>query len=189
MTSERDSLRDLLAERSFRTGSFELSSGARSDYYIDCRVTTMHARGQVLIGAVGFDALRAANLVPEFIGGLTMGADPLSYAIAAESWRRERPFHAFSVRKRTKEHGRGRRIEGCFEPGGRVVVTEDVITTGGSALEACSAVEEAGGEVLTVLALVDREEGGRASIEKAGYPVLPLYTTSDLRRAHAEIPG
>ncbi|HKK07510.1 MAG TPA: orotate phosphoribosyltransferase, partial [Gemmatimonadota bacterium] len=130
----RGQLLGLLADRSFRLGSFELSSGRTSDYYIDCRTTTMHARGQALLGAVALDALEAAGLHPDVVGGLTMGADPIAYSIAGESWRRGDPIHAFSVRKRAKDHGRGRRIEGCFEPGARVVVVEDVITTGGSAL-------------------------------------------------------
>lgn len=180
---DRERLRALLVERSFRTGSFELSSGATSSYYVDCRTTTMHAEGLVRVGAVGLDALEAADLAPDRVGGLTMGADPISYAIAAESWRRGRPMHAFSVRKEAKGHGTGRRIEGCFEPGDRVVVTEDVVTTGGSALDAASAVEEAGGEVLAVLALVDREEGGREAIEEAGHRLVSLFTAGELARA------
>ncbi|HKK08071.1 MAG TPA: orotate phosphoribosyltransferase, partial [Gemmatimonadota bacterium] len=165
----RTRLLELLAERSFRLGTFELSSGRSSDYYIDCRTTTMHALGQALLGAVALDVLSEAGLHPDLVGGLTMGADPIAYSIAGESWRRGDPVHAFSVRKRAKEHGRGRRIEGCFEPGARVVVVEDVITTGGSALQAIDEVDREGGEVLAVLALVDREEGGRENLEEAGH--------------------
>lgn len=146
----------------------------------------MHALGQVLIGQVGFDALRDAGIEPDAIGGLTMGADPLAYAIAAESWRQGEPIHAFSVRKRAKRHGRGQLIEGCFEPGARVVIVEDVITTGGSALKACEAVRQAHGEVLAVLGLVDREEGGRRKLEDAGLRTLVLYTAADLRRCVEE---
>lgn len=176
-----DRLRTLLAERSFRTGEFTLSSGRTSRYYVDCRTTTMHAEGQALVGRVGVDRLLEAGTWPERIGGMTMGADPISYAVAGESWRRGRePVHAFSVRKEAKDHGRGRRLEGCFEEGRRVVVAEDVVTTGGSARDACRAVERAGGEVLGVLVLVDREEGGREHLEEEGYPVLPLYTASQL---------
>ncbi len=177
----------LLAERSFTLGDFELASGRRSDYYIDCRTTTMHAQGQVLIGRVGFEALRSAGLSPDAIGGLTMGADPIAYAIAGESWRAGRPIHAFSVRKRAKRHGRGNLIEGCFEPGARVVIVEDVLTTGGSALRACEAVHGARGEVLGVLGLVDREEGGVSALEGAGLRTLVLYTATDLRRCLEEI--
>ncbi len=143
----------------------------------------MHAHGQILIGKVGLEAIRAAGLRPDAIGGLTMGADPLAYAIAAESWRSGEPIHAFSVRKRAKRHGKGQLIEGCFEPGARVVVVEDVITTGGSALKASEAVNHARGEVLGVLGLVDREEGGRAALENAGLHTIVLYTASDLRAA------
>jgi orotate phosphoribosyltransferase len=179
----RRRLRALLAERSFRTGTFQLSSGGTSEYYVDCRTTTMHAEGLVLVGRVGLDAIEAADLEPDLVGGLTMGADPVSYAIAAESWRRGRPVHAFSVRKEAKGHGRGRRLEGCFEEGRRVVVTEDVITTGGSALDAAEVVAEAGAEVLAVLALVDREEGGREHLGSEGYDVLSLFTAGELREA------
>jgi orotate phosphoribosyltransferase len=178
--ADRDRLGALLAERSFRTGEFTLASGRRSSYYVDCRLTTMHAEGQALIGPVALEVLDAAEIEPARIGGLTMGADPIAYAVAGESFRRGRPIHAFSVRKETKEHGRGRRIEGCFDPGVRVVVVEDVITTGGSALRACEAVREADGEVIAVLALVDRCEGGREAIEEAGYSVISLYTVQDL---------
>ncbi len=142
----------------------------------------MHAQGQVLIGRVGLDAIREAGLQPDAIGGLTMGADPLAYAIAAESWRAGDPIHAFSVRKRAKRHGKGQLIEGCFEPGARVVIVEDVITTGGSALKACEAVNQARGEVIAVLGLVDREEGGRQALESAGLKTLVLFTADDLRR-------
>ncbi len=170
-----------MAERSFRTGDFRLSSGTHSDFYIDCRTTSMHAEGQVLIGRVGYATLAAEGLRPDAIGGLTMGADPLAYAIAAESWRQGEPIHAFSVRKRPKRHGRGRQIEGCFEPGARVVIVEDVITSGGSALQACEAVRRESGEVLAVLALVDRQEGGRERLEAAGLRTLILFTANDLR--------
>jgi orotate phosphoribosyltransferase len=185
----RERLCRLLAERSFRLGEFELSSGGRSDFYIDARTTTMHAEGQVLLGKVGYETIREAGLSPDAIGGLTMGADPLAYAIAAESWRQGDPIHAFSVRKRPKRHGRGRRIEGCFEPGARVVVVEDVITTGGSALQACDAIREESGEVQAILALVDREEGGREAIESAGKRVLVLCGASELRRHRREMDG
>jgi len=181
--SDRARLARLLAERSFRVGRFELSSGRTSDYYVDCRTTTMHGEGQVLVGRLGWEAVSALRPPPERIGGMTMGADPISYAVAGEAWRRGRELHAFSVRKSAKRHGAGRRIEGCFAEGDRVVVAEDVITTGGSALEAAAVVEAAGGEVAAILALVDREEGGRETIEGEGRRVLSLFTVEDLRRA------
>lgn len=175
----------LLAERSFRTGEFVLASGARSDFYIDCRSTTMHAEGQVLIGEVGLAAIRGSGLEPDAVGGLTMGADPVAYAIAGESWRQGHPIHAFSVRKRPKRHGRGKLLEGCFEPGARVVIVEDVITTGGSVLQALEAVGGEGGQAVALLALVDRQEGGLDAIRRAGLQTLVLYTAEELRRRAA----
>ncbi|HYJ78634.1 MAG TPA: orotate phosphoribosyltransferase, partial [Longimicrobiaceae bacterium] len=157
---DRERLLRLLLERSFRVGDFVLSSGARSRYYVDARTTTTHAEGQALLGRLGLAALRDAGLRPDAIGGLTMGADPVAYAVAHASWLAGDPVHAFTVRKEPKAHGTGRRVEGCFAAGDRVVVVEDVITTGGSALKAVAAVEAEGGTVLAVLAVVDREEGG-----------------------------
>lgn len=182
----RERLLQLLLERSFRVGEFVLASGQKSRFYIDGRTTTTHAEGQYLIGRLGLEAIRAAALAPDSVGGLTMGADPLAYAIAHASWTAGPPVHAFSVRKEAKAHGTGRQIEGCFEAGQRVVVVEDVITSGQSALRACAAVEQAGGEVLAVLALVDREGGGREAIERAGYPVLALFRVGELLAAAGE---
>ena len=178
--THRDRLLELLRERSLEIGDFVLSSGARSNYYIDCRRTTMHAEGQVLVGQLCWELLKGSGLDPECVGGLTMGADPVSYSLAYTSWLAGEAVNAFSVRKEAKQHGRAKRIEGSFEPGQRVVVIEDVITTGGSALDACAAVEEQGGEVLGVLALVDRESGGREAIEQAGYRVLSLFRIAEL---------
>ena len=178
--SDRQRLLELLRERSLAMGDFILASGARSSYYVDCRRTTMHAEGQVLVGRLGFELLAEARLQPAAVGGLTMGADPVSYAIAHESWDRGRPINAFSVRKQAKGHGRGKRIEGCFESGDQVVVIEDAVTSGGSALEACRAVVAEGGVVLAVLTVVDRESGGRAAIEAAGYPLLSLFGIGEL---------
>jgi len=145
----------------------------------------MHAEGQVLLGIVGLACLHEAGLQPDLVGGLTMGADPIAYAIASESWRHGTPIHAFSVRKRAKRHGKGQLIEGCFESGARVIVVEDVITTGGSALQACAAVRQAGGSVLAVLAAIDRLEGGRETIEADGHRVLTLFGVDDLRASLA----
>jgi orotate phosphoribosyltransferase len=181
--AHRDRLIQLLLERSFRTGDFTLASGARSRFYIDCRTTTTHAEGQVLVGELTYELLRSSGLRPASVGGLTMGADPVAYAIAYTSHLAGDPVHAFSVRKEPKEHGTGKRLEGCFSPGDEVAVVEDVITSGGSALRACEAVEREGGTVLCVLTLVDREEGGRERIEERGYRVLSLFGVSDLLHA------
>jgi orotate phosphoribosyltransferase len=180
---DRERLLQLLLERSFRLGDFVLSSGARSAVYIDCRTTTTHAEGQALVGRLGLETLRAAGLRPDAVGGLTMGADPVAYAIAHASWLQGDPVNAFTVRKEPKAHGAGKRVEGCFAAGDRVVVVEDVITTGGSALRAVEAVKAEGGEVLAVLALVDREEGGRQNLEQAGYPVYSVFRVGTLKLA------
>jgi orotate phosphoribosyltransferase len=179
---ERERLVELLAERSFRVGDFTLASGKKSPYYVDARTTTMSAEGQALIGALGLSVLEEAGLRPDTVGGLTMGADPIAYAIAHRSFLDGRPIEAFSVRKQPKDHGAARQIEGCFSAGDAVVVIEDTITTGGSALGACRAVEAAGGAILAVLALVDREEGGREAIEAEGYRVITLVRLSELRK-------
>jgi orotate phosphoribosyltransferase len=177
---DKETLQRLLLERSVRQGSFRLASGQRSSYYIDCRLTTMSAEGLALIGRMGCDAIQAAGWQPASVGGLTMGADPVAYAIAAASYQAATPMDAFSVRKEPKDHGTGRLIEGNFKPGDAVVVVEDVITSGGSARRALAAVEEAGGRVLGVFAVVDREEGGRAALESEGRKVVVLTTASHL---------
>jgi orotate phosphoribosyltransferase len=178
--TDREALRRLLLERSVRRGSFVLASGQQSSYYIDCRLATMSAEGMTLIGRMGWQAIQNAGWRAAAIGGLTMGADPVAYAIAAASFGSPRPVDAFSVRKELKGHGTGRLIEGNFKPGDAVVVVEDVITSGNSARKALAAVAEAGGKVLGILAVVDREEGGRAALESEGHSVVTLTAASDL---------
>lgn len=179
--TDLEALHELLRTRSVRRGDFVLASGRRSSYYIDARLTTMSAHGLALIGKTGLAAIRAQGWRPAAIGGLTMGADPVAYAIAAASLASgEGVIDAFSVRKEAKKHGTGRRIEGNFAPGSLVVVVEDVITSGGSAIQAVQAIREEGGAVLGVLAVVDREEGGLVAIERLGIKVVSLTTTTSL---------
>jgi len=180
LSPERDRLLALLRERSVLHGDFVLASGRRSPYYIDCRRTTMHAEGLRLIGALGLAAIRARGWDADVIGGLTLGADPVAYAVALASCGAPPAVSAFTVRKAAKAHGAGRRIEGCFEAGARVVVAEDVITTGASALEAAHVVRAEGGTVLGVLAVVDRDEGGRQALESAGLSVHALAVVGEL---------
>jgi len=173
-------LRELLRERSVSRGDFILASGRRSSFYIDARRTTMSGEGLAVIGALGLARLVARGWAPDLVGGLTLGADPVAYAIAAAARAQGRPLDAFTVRKQAKTHGTGRRVEGCFRPGAAVVVVEDVITTGHSAAEAIAAITAEGGRVLGVLAVVDREEGGRTTLEQAGHPVEVLVTATEL---------
>lgn len=176
----RDPLFSLLADRSARRGQFTLASGRQSTLYIDARLTTMSPEGLSLIGPLALEALRQASWMVDSIGGLTLGADPISYAISYASAGTPAPLRAFTVRKELKAHGTGKLIEGPFRAGDRAAIIEDVITTGGSALKAIEAVRAAGGSVVGVLALVDREEGGREAIEQTGVPVLSLATASDI---------
>lgn len=173
-------LRDVLVERSLRTGDFTLASGARSSYYIDARQTTMTAEGQFLTGKVCWKALVDSGHVVSHVGGLTMGADPVAYAIAHRSWLEGQPLDAFSVRKEPKGHGLARSIEGGLPPGSRCLVVEDSMTTGSSALKAVAALEGGGADVIAVMTLVDREEGGREAVESAGYPLISVFTAREL---------
>ena len=204
----RDTLLDLIASLSFRLGDFTLASGQKSDYYIDCRTSTLHADGGRLAGIVLLDEIRSRFPQAVAVGGLTMGADPLVSNIAsASAWERadHREFleldpeedhgpepnllHGFLVRKAGKTHGTGRLIEGFLEPGANVVIVDDVCTTGGSTLQAIEATRAAGMKVVGVLALVDREQGGAATI-RAAVPeasFLAVFTAADVRKAHLRL--
>lgn len=177
---EQSRLVNILKQRSLQLGTFVLASGKESSYYVDARMTTMSSEGLDVIGRLGVRRMAQRGWAPAAVGGLTMGADPVAYAIALASRNAPPVIDGFSVRKAEKKHGTGRRIEGCFDPASPVVIVEDVITSGGSALTAAAAVQEAGGEVLGVLAVVDRLEGGREAISEAGFEVLALATIEDL---------
>jgi orotate phosphoribosyltransferase len=179
-TDDRSALCQLLAAHSARRGTFTLSSGRQSTLYIDARLTTMRPEGQSLIGPFGLRSIRDAGWNVDAIGGLTLGADPVSYAISYASSLAGTPVRAFTVRKEAKTHGTGQLIEGPFRSGDRVAVIEDVITTGGSALRAIESVRAAGGVVVGVLAVVDREEGGRDAIEQLDVPVITLATATEI---------
>jgi orotate phosphoribosyltransferase len=209
----KTALLNLIATLSFKLGDFTLASGKKSDYYIDCRITTLHAEGGRLSGLVLYDLIHEHIPNPdriEAVGGLTMGADPLvSNTASASAWALadhteilalsnelelgdEGPepaptlIHGFLVRKSEKTHGTGRKIEGFLKPGARVVIVDDVCTTGGSTITAIEAAREAGMTVAGVLCLVDREQGGRANIEAAcnGAPFLSVFTATEVRAAH-----
>lgn len=169
----------ILKEKSLTTGVERvLTSGRTSNYYIDAKMTTLDPFGAQLVGRLIIQVLSDYEL--DAIGGYTLGADPIVSVVAALSAETDRPLSAFIVRKEPKKHGERKMIEGPFQKGWRVAVIDDVVTTGGSTLKAIKAVEEAGGQVVLALALVDRMEGGRENIEKAGYPFIALVTREDL---------
>jgi orotate phosphoribosyltransferase len=193
MTTHRQQLLALLARNSFRLGQFKLSSGATSDYYIDCRTTTLHAEGGRLTGHAVLELLEQNGVDAEAVGGLTLGADPIVCNVAtASAWRAiSNPdavlLHGFLVRKAEKTHGTGRRIEGFSRSGARVVIVDDVCTTGASTINAIEAAREAGMLVAAVVCLVEREEAkGRPAVElaAAGAPFLTLFTANDVRAEH-----
>jgi orotate phosphoribosyltransferase len=186
MLSARQELLRLLATKSFRLGEFKLSSGGTSDYYIDCRTTTLDARGAQLTGQVFLEEIQCRGWAAEAIGGLTMGADPIVVAVAVTSG----TLHGFLVRKAEKQHGTGQRIEGFREKGARVVIVDDVCTTGSSTIQAIEAARDYGFEIAGVMCLVEREEaGGRASVEKAAAPArfVSLFTAIEVRREHISL--
>ena len=178
--SNTNALKQLLIERSVKKGTFVLASGKSSTFYVDARLTTMSPQGMLEIGALGLDILVSRGWVPDSVGGLTLGADPIAFALTYASAGRSKPLRAFTVRKEPKTHGTESLIEGPFRNGDHVVIVEDVITTGKSALRAIDAVEQAGGRILGVMALVDRQDGGREAISSRGYEVASLTTISEL---------
>lgn len=182
----RSTLRDLLLKKSVMRGDFTLASGAKSDLYVDCRLTTLDAQGGALVGRVLLPILREAEKQLDVkiasVGGLTMGADPVALSVAVASHQADpaSAVHAFSVRKEAKQHGRKKLVEGNFKNGDVVAVVDDVITTGGSTLKAIDQIEAEGGRVAFALVLLDREEGGRANIEARGVKVFSAFTRSQL---------
>jgi len=214
LTNPRKELLDLIATLSFTPGDFVLASGQRSDYYIDCRITTLHAEGGRLAGIVLLELIREHFPSAQAVGGLTMGADPLvSNTASASAWELAdyRDFleldpdedhgpeptllHGFLVRKAEKTHGTGRRVEGFLKPGADVVIVDDVCTTGGSTITAIEATRDAGMHVVGVLCLVDRQQGGRENIERALAEIpsdnepsfISVFTASDVRKAHSRL--
>jgi len=183
MSIARQDLLKMLAQKSFRIGDFKLSSGASSDYYIDCRTTTLDARGAQLTGEVFLEQIREQEWEPAAIGGLTMGADPIVVAVAVTSG----TIHGFLVRKSEKQHGTSRRIEGFAEKGASVVIVDDVCTTGSSTVQAIEAAREFGFEVIGVMCLVERQEAhGRPDVEKASAsaPFISIFTATEVRKEH-----
>ena len=183
---DRKYLKNLLLERSVRLGDFTLSSGAKSSYYIDARQTTMTAEGQRLTGKIAYTLIEEAGWDVSHVGGLTLGADPVAYAIAHHSTGRGRTLDGFTVRKEPKDHGTGQQIEGGLPTDARVVVVEDAVTTGGSAIRAIEVLRKYGASVVGVICLVDREEGGRSRLDELGVPLLAVFTGPELLAAAEE---
>jgi orotate phosphoribosyltransferase len=183
MLPARQKLLSTLAHKSFQLGEFKLSSGGTSDYYIDCRTTTLDAKGSRLTGEVFLDEIQQRGWKPRAIGGLTMGADPIVVAVSVVSGE----LNGFLVRKAEKQHGTGQRIEGYRAKGARVVIVDDVCTTGASTVQAIEAAREFGFEIVGVMCLVEREEAkGRPNVEKAAgaAPFVSIFTANDVRKEH-----
>ncbi len=178
---DRAQLLELLRTKSYREGEVVLSSGKVSDFYVDCRQTSLNALGQVLIGRLIYQLIKQEYPQAIAVGGPTLGADPMVCAVSLTSALHENPLHAFIVRKEAKGHGTGAWVEGMgnIEKGAEVIMVEDVVTSGGSLLRAISRVEEAGLNVLASIILVDRMEGGRETVEKAGHKLISLFSRHD----------
>src|SRR5580700_2035159 len=187
MGNAREKLLGMLATKSFRLGNFKLSSGGTSDYYIDCRLTTLDAAGALATGEAVLGEIREREWQADAIGGLTMGADPIVVATSVISAQRGTPINGFLVRKAEKTHGTRQRVEGYREKGARVVIVDDVCTTGASTIQAIEAARDFGFEIAGAMCLVEREEAkGRPDVEKAAAPApfVSIFTARDVRAEH-----
>jgi len=196
MATYAQQLLTLLARTSFKLGEFKLSSGGTSDYYIDCRTTTLHAEGGRLTGHAILELLEQHGVEAGAVGGLTMGADPIVSNVAtASAWRAQQHtgsplLHGLLVRKAEKAHGTARRIEGFCKEGARVVIVDDVCTTGASTIAAIEAARESGMNISAVVCIVEREEAhGRPAVEIAAEsaPFLRLFTAAQVRAEHVRL--
>ncbi len=177
----KNRLIELIIEKAFKYSEkpvFKLVSGRMSNYYFNCKAVTLHPEGMYLIGNLIFDLIK--DLDVKGIGGLTLGADPVAYAVAYTSYLKEKPIESFVVRKTPKSHGTMQWIEGNITTGGRVVIVDDVITTGNSTIEAIARAKEAGLDIVKVIALIDRQEGGREAIEALGYNLDAIITREEV---------
>ncbi len=175
-------LLQIIKEKSYEKKEVTLASGKKSDFYIDCRQTTLHPEGAYLVGKILYDMVKGLGSVVAAVGGPTMGADPIVTAIAVVSQLEGNPLPAFIVRKEPKKHGLGQWIEGKknIANGAKVAIVEDVVTTGGSSVQAVKRAEEEGLKVVAVFAVVDREEGGGEKIKQAGYDFQAIFTKNDI---------
>lgn len=185
ISASRARLHRIIANRSFGRGEVTLASGRKSDFYFNLKPTMLNPEGAALLAELTFDALKDGKY--DYVGGLEMGAVPIAGAIAQLSWINGHPIAAFFVRKKPKDYGAKAQIEGLTKDeslnGKRIVIVEDVTTTGGSALKAAEAIREAGGEVALVLTMVDREEGATETFKQAGLPFKSLFKASEFLNA------
>jgi orotate phosphoribosyltransferase len=188
ISASRARLQRIIANRSFGRGDVTLASGRKSDFYFNLKPTMLNPEGAALLAELTFDALKDGNY--DYVGGLEMGAVPIAGAIAQLSWINAHPISAFFVRKKPKEYGAKSTVEGLTKDeslnGKRIVIVEDVTTTGGSALKAAEAIREAGGEVALVLTMVDREEGAAETFKQAGLAFKSLFRASEFLKADAK---
>ena len=171
-------LLEIIKKESVFKGEFILASGKKSNFYIDMRKTSLHPLGAKLIGEIIFEKIKSFNI--DSIGGPTLGADPIVSAVSIASALSEKPIPGFYVRKEAKSHGTMKMIEGIFKPGNRVIIVEDVVTTGSSTLKTIKAVENEGGKIIKIITLVDREEGGSENIKKEGYEFESLFRKTEI---------
>ncbi|HEY6873510.1 MAG TPA: orotate phosphoribosyltransferase [Geobacteraceae bacterium] len=179
--TEREKLKSIIKELSYEKRLVTLASGRQSDFYFDGKQTTLHAEGGILVGKLFYEAIKDVEEV-QGVGGITLGADPIATATSIAAYLAGKPMHAFIIRKEPKGHGTGQWLEGRknLPPGSKVIIVEDVVTTGGSSMKAVRRAEEEGLVVLGIVTLVDREEGGRESIEHEGYWLRSIFTKSEL---------
>ncbi len=186
MTPARARLLELRKELSWQRGRVVVSSGKTSDVYLDCKQTALSAEGSALVGELVFEhvqALRQKGLQIDGVGGITLGADPIASAASVVSFQRGAPLHAFIIRKEPKAHGTAQWLEGGrnLPPGSKVLVVEDVVTTGASTLKALERARASGLVPVAVLSLVDRDEGGREALAETGLPYASVFTRDDFR--------
>ncbi|WP_243545257.1 orotate phosphoribosyltransferase [Pseudodesulfovibrio tunisiensis] len=183
MQNLKTKLAKLLLERSYKEGDFTLTSGKKSDFYFDCKQTALHPEGSYLIGKLFFEMLRDVDV--KGVGGMTLGADPLISSVTVVSHLEDRGMPGFIIRKKAKGHGTGQYLEGMsnFEPGDKVALLEDVVTTGGTLITAAERVRDAGLEIVTVLSVLDRGEGGRENLRDAGLELRSIFTRQELKDA------
>lgn len=179
---ERNRLKNILLEKSYRKGNFTLTSGKTSDFYIDGKQTTLSAEGAYLCGKLLFELIKKAGHDIKAVGGMTLGADPLVTAVSVVSYLENEPIPAFIIRKEAKGHGTGNYIEGLgnMETGCNVALVEDVVTTGGTLLKVIDRVEQQGFKVGLVVTIVERQEGGSDILADAGYKLESIFTREEL---------